>query len=36
MVFLWKKQNDIRQACYEFVEKDIQKIFKEAKIILED
>ena len=36
MVFLWKKQNDIRQACYEFVEKDIQKIFKEAKMILED
>ena len=36
MVFLWKKQNDIKQACYEFVEKDIQKIFKEAKIILED
>ena len=36
MVFLWKKQKDIRQACYSYVEKDIQKIFKEAEMFLEE
>ena len=36
IVFLWKRKVDIRQACYQNVEKDIKKIFGEAKIFLED
>ena len=36
MVFLWKKKNDIKQACYDDVKKDVTKIFKEAKMFLED
>ena len=36
MVFLWKKKSDIKQACYDDVKKDVTKIFKEAKMFLED
>ena len=36
IVFLWKKKSDIKQACYDDVKKDITKIFKEAKMFLED
>lgn len=36
IVFLWKKKSDIKQACYDDVKKDVTKIFKEAKMFLED
>ena len=36
IVFLWKKKSDIQQACYESVEKDIKKIFENAKIVIEE
>ena len=35
IVFIWKKQQEIRQACYQFVEKDIEKVFKDARLFLE-
>ena len=35
-MFLWKKKSDIKQACYDDVKKDVTKIFKEAKMFLED
>ncbi len=36
IVFLWKKNAEIKQACYENVKKDIEKIFKDAEIFLEE
>ena len=36
IIFLWKKNSDIQQACYENVKKDIIKIFKNAEIFLEE
>ena len=33
IVFIWKKQQEIGQACYKYIEKDIQKIFKEAELV---
>ena len=36
IVFLWKRKMDIKQACYSNVEKDMKKIFCDAKIFLED
>ena len=36
IVFLWKRKIDIKQACYSNVEKDMKKIFCNAKIFLED
>ena len=35
IVFLWKKKQDIKEACYSYVEKDIKYIFKKAEIFLE-
>ena len=35
MVFLWKKNQEIDQANYKNVEKDIKKIFEEAEIFIE-
>ena len=36
IVFIWKKQQEIRQASYILVKKDIQKIFNDAKIFIEE
>ena len=36
MVFIWKKQQEIDRACYHFVEKDIQKVFQDARLFLEE
>lgn len=36
MVFLWKKRKDIGQASYQHMEIDIKKIFKDAKMFLEE
>ena len=36
IVFIWKKQQEIGQACYNYVEKDIKKVFKEARLFLEE
>ena len=36
IVFIWKKQQEIRQACYSHIEKDIKKIFMDAKLFLEE
>lgn len=35
MVFLWKKNQEIDQANYKDVEKDIKKIFEKAEIFIE-
>lgn len=35
IVFIWKKQQEIGQACYDYVKKDIQKVFKDADLFLE-
>ncbi len=35
MVFLWKKNQEIDQANYKNVEKDIKKIFEKAEIFIE-
>ena len=35
MVFLWKKNQEIDQANYKEVEKDIKKIFEKAEIFIE-
>ena len=35
IVLIWKKQQEIGQACYSYIEKDIKKIFKDAQIFLE-
>ena len=35
MVFLWKKNQEIDQANYKNVEKDIKKIFGKAEIFIE-
>ena len=35
MVFLWKKNQEIDQANYKDVEKDIKKIFEQAEIFIE-
>ena len=35
IVFLWKKKNDIKEADFKKVEKDINKIIKDANIFLE-
>lgn len=36
IVFIWKKQQEIGQACYDYIEKDIKKVFKEADLFLEE
>ena len=36
IVFIWKKQQEIGQACYDYVKKDIQKVFKDARLFLEE
>jgi len=36
IVFIWKKQQEIEQACYHRVEEDIQKVFKNARMFLEE
>ena len=36
IVFIWKRRQEIEQACYDCVEKDIQKVFKEARLFLEE
>lgn len=36
IVFLWKKKNDIKEADFKKVEKDINKIIKDANIFLEE
>ena len=36
IIFLWKKKVDIKQACYQNVEKDMKKIFAEAKLFIKD
>ena len=36
MVFLWKKRKDIGQASYQHMKIDIKKIFKDAKMFLEE
>ena len=35
MVFLWRKNQEISQACYKNVEKDIKKIFEKAELFIE-
>lgn len=35
IVFIWKKQQEIKQACYNYVEKDIKKVFHDAELFLE-
>ena len=35
IIFIWKKQQEIGQACYDYVKKDIQKVFKDADLFLE-
>ena len=32
MVFLWKKKKDSKEASYEVIKKDIEKIFDKAKL----
>ena len=36
IVFIWKKQKKIDGVCYVNIQKDIEKIFKEARIFLEE
>ena len=36
IVFLWKKKNDIKEADFKKVEKDLNKIIKDANIFLEE
>ena len=36
IVFIWKKQQEKGQACYHFVEEDIQKVFKDARLFFEE
>ena len=36
IIFIWKKQQEIGQACYHFVEEDVQKVFKDARLFLEE
>lgn len=35
IVFLWKKKADIREAKYQNIQRDMQKIFNKAKLIEE-
>ncbi len=35
IVFIWKKKQEIEKACYDFVKKDIRKVFNEATLFLE-
>ena len=36
IVFIWKKQQEIGQASYKHIEKDIQKAFNDADLFLEE
>ncbi len=36
IVFLWKKKKDIKEADFKKVEKDLNKIIKDANIFLEE
>ncbi len=36
IVFLWKKKSDTKNANYNNIKNDINKIFDKAKIIIED
>lgn len=36
IVFLWKKKADISNANYENIKKDMNEIFKKAKLFLEE
>ncbi|MBR0351540.1 MAG: ribonuclease P protein component [Clostridia bacterium] len=36
IVFLWKKKADIKNANYYNIQEDMQKIFKSAKIFLDE
>ncbi len=36
IVFIWKKQQELEQACYAYVESDVKKIVKKAELFLEE
>ena len=36
IIFIWKKQQEIGQACYQYVKEDVKKVFKDARMFLEE
>ena len=36
IVFIWKKQQEIGQAYYDHVEKDIKKVFNDARLFFQE